>query len=301
MDFHELAAFRVLAREKHFAHAAAALNMSPSALSRLVARLEAESGYRLIDRDTRTVRLTREGEEFLSFTQEVLLRRGDLPARLAASAGQLGGSVRLYASVTACYSIVPPFAEALHRTWPSLRLEVETGDPAEGARRVREEQADIAVSALPAGGYPDLDSWSVYRTPLVFASSTRGPWHLSNPARLEDLEAIPLILPRAGLARERLDRAQRKAGIVPQIAAETAGNEALLALVRLGLGIGLVPSLVLEQGPFADGLEPFTCPALGDYDIGFIQRKTGGGPRGARLREALASLIENDCGGRRHA
>ncbi len=301
MDFHELAAFRVLAREKHFAHAAAALNMSPSALSRLVARLEAESGYRLIDRDTRTVRLTREGEEFLSFTQEVLLRRGDLPARLAASAGQLGGSVRLYASVTACYSIVPPFAEALHRTWPSLRLEVETGDPAEGARRVREEQADIAVSALPAGGYPDLDSWSVYRTPLVFASSTRGPWHLSNPARLEDLEAIPLILPRAGLARERLDRAQRKAGIAPQIAAETAGNEALLALVRLGLGIGLVPSLVLEQGPFADGLEPFACPALGDYDIGFIQRKTGGGPRGARMREALADIMEKDCGGRRHA
>lgn len=306
MDFHELTAFVVLSETLHFAHAAARIHMSPSALSRLISRLEEELGTTLISRDTRSVSLTREGETFLDFARRAVRERSDLEFKLTERDDQLRGILRVYASVTACYSILPPFAEALKREHPLLRLSVDTGDPAGAADAIREGRVELGLAALPPGGFPDLDCHSVQKTPLVFVTSATGSYaNLSLPRNgiaptggqtetLEDiLSFVPVILPKSGLARERFDRWSRTSPVKPGIAAETAGNEAILALARLGLGLGLVPRLVLENGPFAEGLIQYDAgPDFGDYDIGFVQKRGGsGGPAQKRLREAVSEII----------
>ena len=70
MDFFELEAFYVLSQNLHFARTADKIHLSPSALSRLIARLEAETGATLLDRGTRQVRLTEEGRQFARFARE---------------------------------------------------------------------------------------------------------------------------------------------------------------------------------------------------------------------------------------
>lgn len=298
-------AFVTLARNLHFARAAAAVHTSPSGLSRLLTRLEDELGVRLFERDTRRVELTEHGEAFLDFATESLHRRDDLRLRLGSSDGKLRGYLRVYASVTACYSVLPPFAAALSEEHPELRLSVETGDPAEAEDVVREGRAELAVAALPPKGFTGLDCFSVRRTPLVLASAVSGPYGNLDLDRtggdgsrddrlLKVLSTVPLILPRVGLARERFDRWIRERNLKPHISAETAGNEAILALARLGLGVGLVPRLVLENGPFAEGLVLYDAgPAFGDYDIGFVQRSTGAGTdAGKRLRAAIEDLLK---------
>lgn len=316
MDLFELEAFLVLSEQLHFARAASRVNLSPSALSRLLSRLEDETGVILLDRDTRQVQLTRSGEEFRDFARETILRRKELSLRLTQTDNCLRGTLRVYASVTACYSILPPFVEALSREHPELSLSVETGDPAGAANAVREGRADIAVSSIPAEGYTDLFSFTVNKTPLVFAASQKGLYsHLSLPrdtknstgnnfveekSLIETLLSVPLLLPKAGLARARFDRWMEELqkpehkGKKPQIAIETAGNEALLALARLGLGLALVPRLVLENSPFAEGLVLYQAgPHFGDYDIGFVMKSVDRAPRGARhLTEALFLLIK---------
>jgi LysR family positive regulator for ilvC len=322
MDFHELEAFVALARNLHFARAAAAVHTSPSGLSRLLSRLEEELGVRLFERDTRRVELTEQGEAFLAFATESLHRRDDLKLRLESSDGKLRGYLRLYASVTACYSILPPFAAALAAEHPELRLSVETGDPAGAEELVREGRAELAVAALQEKGYADLDCFSVRRTPLVLVSAasgqygkldlerdprigTRRDWRndeeieeeassTSDERLREVLAGVPLVLPRTGLARERFDRWARERNLKAHIAAETAGNEAILALARLGLGVGLVPRLVLENGPFAEGLILYRASAaFGDYDIGFVQRSAAATTEaGRRLRSAMRELLK---------
>lgn len=307
MQFHELSAFVTLASTLHFARAAAVLNSSPSALSRVISRLEEELGTRLFVRDTRRATLTREGELFLDFARESLRRREELDRELQCGDQGLRGQLRVFASVTACYSILPPFVALLSAEHPGLRLSVQTGDPAEAAAAVRAGQADLAVAALPEEGFADLDSYSVRRSPLVFTASQDGPFgHLeldedgsaSDAAELDlrlqrVLAQVPLILPHAGLARKRFDRWARERSIHPVVAAETAGNEALLALARLGLGVALVPRLVLENGPFAAGLRLYAAaPEFGDYDIGFVLRpERSGGDYHRRLHAALAGLL----------
>ena len=312
MDFHELEAFLALADTLHFARAAAQVYLSPSALSRLLSRLEDELGVPLFERDTRQVSLTQEGETFLEFARETIYRRDDLKLRLGERDDSLHGILRVYASVTACYSILPPFAEALSREHPALKLSIETGDPSDAADAVREGRAELALDALPPNGFRDLACYSVRKTPLVFVSSLSGAYGnielaLDSPSAKHQgllsasmdkklarvLSTVPLILPRTGLARDRFDRWIRSHNIKPEIAAETAGNEAVLALARLGLGLGLVPRLVLENGPFAEGLVLYNAgPEFGDYDIGFVQKQTNSGTDAAkRFRAEIERII----------
>lgn len=286
MDFHELRAFAALARHLHFARAAAAVNTSPSALSRILSRLEEETGTRLFERDTRRVVLTEAGQVFLGFAEESLSRFDSLHLTLQAESRQLRGTLRIYASVTACYSILPPLVEALGRTHPDLKLAIQTGDPADAEPVLINGEADLALTALPVSGLDTPWCFSVRKTPLVFVSRTADA-----PKEELPLEDQSLILPQRGLARERYDRWARKQKQRPRIAAEAAGNEAVLALARLGLGYGLVPQIVLENSPFAEGLAIHPAEeGFGDYDIGFVlpHRPTGLTPR---LKEALKDLL----------
>jgi LysR family positive regulator for ilvC len=305
MDFHELEAFLALADTLHFARAAAQVYLSPSALSRLLSRLEEEVGVSLFERDTRQVSLTPEGETFLAFARETIHRRDDLKLRLGERDDSLHGILRVYASVTACYSILPPLVEALSREHPALKLSIETGDPSDAADAVREGRAELALDALPPSGFRDLSCYSVRKTPLVFVTSLSGAYSkielaLDSPSAKHQgllsasmdkkltrvLSSVPLILPRTGLARDRFDRWIRTHGIKPEIAAETAGNEAVLALARLGLGLGLVPRLVLENGPFAEGLVLYNAgPEFGDYEIGFVQKQASSGTDAAAYHQ----------------
>jgi len=286
MDFQELEAFVALARHLHFARASEALNASPSTLSRIIGRLEDEAGARLFDRDTRRVALTPAGQTFLGFAEEALHRWNQMRQSLDSLDGRLRGTLRVYASVTACYSILPPLVAGLAREHPELRLSVETGDPADAENVLRDGRVDLALAALPEGGFPGMDCFSVQKSPLVFVAA-QGLVKGAAP----DWERVPLILPRRGMARERFDRWTRHRELTVHLAAETAGNEAILALARLGQGLGLVPKIVLENSPFSEGLQIWIPePGLGDYDIGFVLPAwRPGSDRG--LRAAIQELL----------
>lgn len=286
MDFVELEAFVVLARELHFARAATALNASPSTLSRIVSRLEESVGARLLERDTRRVALTSAGRSFLEFAEDSLHRQDQMRHSLDSLDGRLRGTLRVYASVTACYTILPPFVEALSQEHPELRLSVDTGDPADAEGVLREGRVDLALAALPEQGFPSMESFTVRNTPLVFVASEAVLGDLG-----PDWDRLSVILPRRGLARERFDRWVRQQDLDVKVAAETAGNEAILALARLGQGLGLVPRIVLDNSPFAEGLRVWNPnPGLGDYDIGFVVPPWKPGSD-RNLRQAVVDLL----------
>ena len=66
---------------------------------------------------------------------------------------------------------------------------------------------------------------------------------------------LPVILPRRGLERERVDAWLEEQGAHPDVYAEVDGNEAILALVALGCGVGVVPELVRKDSPLRGRLE----------------------------------------------
>jgi LysR family transcriptional regulator, positive regulator for ilvC len=91
------------------------------------------------------------------------------------------------------------------------------------------------------------------RTPTVFvAPRVEGPVRDAVTTRRIDWSRVPLVIPTHGVTRDYLnDWAARKA-IVPTIYAEIEGHEAILALVALGCGVGVVPKLVLDNSALRD-------------------------------------------------
>ena len=274
MDFVELDAFLHLSKTLHFARTAEEVHLSPSALSRLITRLEEETGAILFERDNREVHLTDEGKLFADFAQHCLESKEQILHQLSDDTEEVSGTLHVYASVTACYTIMPPFIKKLKAKYPRIQLSIETGDPAQAAQAVREGRAALAVAALPDTASDFFDCISVRKSPLVFAAATPGPYVEVSGSPQDIVSSVPLILPRTGLARSRFDSWIKSRNVTPQVTAETEGNEAVMALAALGLGIGLVPKIVLDYGPYREG---FICHsagnALGYYDIGFIQQK----------------------------
>ena len=295
MNFYELEAFVTLAKTLHFGKTASKLNMSPSALSRVINRLEEEEGVSLVDRTNRQVVLTAQGKVFEKYAQDILAKKKELSEKLSGYGNEVEGVLPVYASVTACYSILPEFIKRLTVRYPGIQLSVETGDPAAAIAAVKENRALLAVGAIPENGLASMDTVSVVKTPLVYAASKNGPYTKLEGSPQDILSTVPLVLPKTGLARSRFDKWIKSRNVKPIIAAETEGNEAILAIAQLGLGIGLVPQLVLENGIFKNEFVVHTAGnILGYYDVGFIHKADISGTGSTRkIQEAVWNILKS--------
>ncbi len=141
MDFFELDAFLKLSQTLHFAKTAQEVNLSSSALSRLISRLEEETGTALFERNNREVHLTEEGLKFAKFAEKCIGEKEHLLEELAFNDGEVRGVLHVYASVTACYTIMPPFLKKLKEKYPHIQLNIQTGDPAAAVDAVKEGRA----------------------------------------------------------------------------------------------------------------------------------------------------------------
>ena len=78
-----------------------------------------------------------------------------------------------------------------------------------------------------------------------------------------------MIISEEGISRERIDHWFKRQQIQPNIYAEVKGHEAIVSMVSLGFGVGVLPRIVLENSPLADKVMPFCLqPDLGPYELG---------------------------------
>ncbi len=274
MDIRLLRQFVQLADTLHFGRASAASHVSSSALSRSIRQLETELGAVLFDRNNRSVTLTRQGETFLAWARDVLSGLDVVRHTLQEQSGALQGEVSLYCSVTASYSFLFELLGKLRRDHPRIELKLHTGDPEHAIARVLAGSEDIAIGArpdvLPAG----LAFKPITRSRLVFIAPADHPRRQELSRRRPQRQlwsTVPMILPESGLARQRVDRWFRDLGIVPRIYAQVAGNEAIVSMVSLGFGVGVVPQIVLDNSPLAGEVAVLDVrPALAAYEVGLF-------------------------------
>ena len=286
MTFEELRLFSHLAGSLRFSRTAAACNISPSALSRTVQRLEEELGSELLYRDKRHVALSPAGTIFSDFAGETLERYEDVRRRISEEDQVVRGEVSIFCSVTAAQSLLNTILPTVRTLYPEVTIHLLTGDAADALDRVLEGDADIAIAARPETVPEPLMFHELMRTPLVFIAprddgpvatiathleQTRG--NTSGPRR-ETLLETPFILADRALSRRHAERWLRSHHVTPRVHAEVAGHEAIIAMVQLGFGVGVVPRLVLDQSPLAAGVRVLALePALPEYRVGLCARR----------------------------
>jgi LysR family positive regulator for ilvC len=274
-DDRELTVFLHLAGTLNYGRTSLECHLSPSTLTRMIQRLEARVGRPLFDRGPRGVALTVEGHRFRDYAQRALELWHDY--REAAPGPALTGSLTVFATVTACQTLLPGLLAPLRAGHPQVSIDLRTGDAAAALTRLDEGEVDVAVAGVPDRLPESLLSRTLATTDLVVVTAADAPG--------DPLDG-PFVLPRRGLVREAAERWFRRLGRrAPDVAAEPEGHEALLTLVALGYGTAMVPRLVLDTSAVRERLAVVPVePAPAPFRIGMCVRR-------ADLRRPLVATL----------
>ena len=270
MNIRVLEQLVALARHLHFGRASESTNVSASALSRNLAQLEKTLGVRLFERDNRHVEITPAGQKVESWARETLEGWSALRGALTTSATTLAGEIRLYCSVTASYGLLTDLLGRLESAHPGIEIKLHTGDPEHAIARIRAGEEEVGIAARPDTLPRGLAFRRLADSPLVFiaAHDEEQGGKISDTAHAL---TAPMILPESGLARRRVDAWYKACGTPPKVHTEVTGNEAIVAMVALGLGAGVVPRIVLDNSPLARKVRELNVsPALAPYEIGLV-------------------------------
>ena len=274
MHIRSLRQFIALSETLNFGRAAERSNISTSALSRSIQQLEGEVGVPLFVRDNRSVELTPEGTTFLRYARDAVLQWDQIRYELTDSSDELSGEISLYCSVTASHSILVDLLNRFRPEHPGVEIRLQTGDPDLAIDRVVALEEELAIAARPDALPANVLFEPIEVSPLVFIA----PVGAADPSLSADVPDdwgdVPMILPASGLARDRVDAWFAERRVEPKVYARVAGNEAIVSMVSLGLGIGVVPQIVLDNSPQTTRVRVLdVSPALAAYDLGLVTLK----------------------------
>ncbi|MDN5785879.1 LysR family transcriptional regulator [Pseudorhodobacter sp.] len=275
-DLNDLAAFAVVAEARSFTKGAAQLNISPSALSQTIGKLEKRLGVRLLARTTRSVALTEAGERLFNVVQP---RVSEIDVELTALKSlrdKPSGTIRITTSEHPALTILEPALVRLMSDYPDITVEVSidygltdiVAERFDAGIRLGEHLAQDMI-AVPIS--PPL-RMAVVGSPAYFA---RHPVPLT-PDDLHVHRCINIRFPRLGnLAQWEFEKEGRAVNV--KVNAVLVNNSMHLGLAAALDGIGLAwtgADLVrrhVEAGTLVQVLEDW-CPAFPGYHLYFPSR-----------------------------
>ncbi|MCL9782891.1 HTH-type transcriptional activator IlvY [Vibrio sp. S4M6] len=269
MNLKTLSIFIHLCDSRSFQKSALAMHMSPSALSRQVQKLEEQVGQALFIRDNRSVELTNAGSKLLPVALKIVSEWQQYLAELNQDTRILTGEVRFFCSVTASYTYLPALLSEFRLHQPLIEYKLSTGDPAQAIEKVMSDDVDLALSAMPDSLPPKLEFKVIAEMPF----SIIAPGGVSNFG--EELQKdkpnwtqVPFIIPEAGAARERANSWFKQMKFKPKIYAQVAGHEAIVSMVALGCGVGIVPDIVVSNSPVKDNIQRLKVEPIKPFKLG---------------------------------
>ncbi|MFG2924796.1 LysR family transcriptional regulator [Streptomyces sp. NPDC048305] len=251
IDARRLRILRAVADHRTVTAAAAALYLTPSAVSQQLAALEQETGHRLVERGAKGARLTPAGEILLTHANAVLAQLERAEAELADYGAGVAGTVTVAAFATGIGLVIAPAIAALSLTAPGIRVRVQDAEGDASVPMVLDRQVDVAV-AVEYRGAPGEDDRRLTRVPLYsepFDAVLPAGHHLAGQEHVSvaDLAKDTWIGPYPGNpCHDVVVLACEYAGFAPRLEHSSDDFHAVVALAGAGAGVALVPRSALR-------------------------------------------------------
>ncbi|MFE6256490.1 LysR family transcriptional regulator [Agromyces sp. NPDC057865] len=252
MNLEQLRSFVEVAKFGNFTRAAEELYLAQPSLSRQIAALEQDLGAELFHRARGGSTLTVAGESLLPLARRMLADADSVRRELAELAGLERGRVRLGATPTLCISLVAEVFSAFHAEHPGIELHLSE----QGSRRLLDElgSGELDLALITTSDAATAERFTV--TPLlveelvVVSSAAAPPVAAGDSIALAEVAGLPQIVFSSTYdLRSTTDAAFRTAGLTPEVVLEGAEMDAVLRFVERGLGVAIVPAMVLIDRP----------------------------------------------------
>jgi DNA-binding transcriptional LysR family regulator len=283
MDAQDLKTFEAVARLGGMSRAAAELNTVQSNVTARVRQLEDELGIALFERHSRGVSLTAAGRRLLPYA---LRARGLLAdaRRAALDDGRPKGQLTVGSLETTAALRLSPVLSAYAASFPEVDLVLATGTTCELIEGVLSHRLEGAFVCGPVD-HPELEEQVAFREQLVVVTSPA----VRSLGQLQAQQALKIVVLRAGCSyRQRLESVLAARGIVGVRLLEFGTLDSILACVGAGIGVTLLPRIVVAAAARADLDTLHVLPsAEAEVDTVFIRR------RDAFVSSALGAFLEH--------
>ena len=241
MDLRQLEIIRAIADSGSFTAAGAKLHVSQSAISRQILLLEDELGEPVFHRIGRRIRITPAGESLLQLSHRVFQDLQDTVSAISDKQESLNGAMRLVGGMTVCLYVFPALLAEMRRVHPHLDLKITVGTAERSIAMLRSGAGDLGLITLPVEA-ADLVSVPVLEEELLLVTYPTHPLAKKKVITPADLSRQHFIVFETGsITRKLVEEFFAQERIKPEIVMETENVEIIKAMVRSGLGIGIVP------------------------------------------------------------
>lgn len=241
LNLHLLEQFVALARTKNFTRAAEELNLSQSALSRAIQKLEEQLGQPLFERKPREVVLTDHGELLLERSQHILKLMEDTFAELS-EAGRRG-RIRLGAIPTIAPYFLPGLLSTFAKAHPEISVIVQEDTTENLIKRCSHGEIDLAILALPIiAKYLEVEP--LFDEELLLVLPVGHPLAASKSVAIDALDSYPFVmLSEAHCLSDNIATFCRRKSVQPVTVERTSQLTTVQELVTLNHGVSIVPEM----------------------------------------------------------
>lgn len=252
MNLHQFRFVQEAARRNlNLTEAAKALHTSQPGVSKAIIELEEELGIEIFARHgKRLKRVTEPGRHVLRSIEVIMRELGNLKRIGEQFSAEDTGMLSIATTHTQARYVLPVAVAKLREAYPKVNISLHQGTPAEVARMLIDEVAEIGVATESLADYPDLITLPCYEWQHAVVLPANHALAKKERLTLEDIAREPIITYHPSFTgRTRIDQAFAQRKLQPRIALEAIDSDVIKTYVQLGLGIGIVAEMAVRDLP----------------------------------------------------
>ncbi len=236
-------------RGLNLTEAAKALHTSQPGVSKAILELEQELGIDIFERHGKRLRsVTEPGTQVLQSIDIILREVGNLKRIGEEFSRRDAGSLGIATTHTQARYVLPKSIAKLRASHPQVTISLHQGTPAEVARMLLEDRADIGLATEALSSFEGLVTLPCYEWQHVMVVPLAHPLATVESPTLEQLAEHPLVSYQPAFAgRTRIDAAFAQRGLKPDVVLEAIDSDVIKTYTRLGLGVGIIAEMAMGQ------------------------------------------------------
>ena len=254
-----------------FTKAAEILNYSQSGISRMINDLEKEWKITLLERNRTGVKLTSDGSRLLPYAKSLCEEYQKLQMQVDDLHGVQSGIIRIGTFSSVATHWLPNIIKAFQKDYPGIDYELLLGDYTEIEEWIAEGRVDCGFLRLPTR--PEFETIYLEQDNLLAILPENHPLAKCDKVPLADLCHEPFMLLKKG-AKAEISEVFERNHLTPQVHFTTWDDYAIMSMVESGLGISILPQLILKRIPYHIVAKELDVPAYRHIALALRERKT---------------------------